>query len=123
MWNPFNSSNKAANIAWKNLVNEPQIDSLIKTSFEKPVAIFKHSFRCGISAMVLSHLEYQWDLEEVDLDIYFLDLITHRSVSNKISEDLGVPHQSPQIILIKEGKVVYAASHHAISVDGLKGAL
>lgn len=122
-WNPLNASKDTSNISWKHLTDVSQLDEIIQSSYDKPVAIFKHSIRCGISAMVLDHLEGQWDIDAKNLDVYFLDLINYRPVSNETALKLGVPHQSPQIILLKEGKAVYATSHHAISAQTLKEVL
>ena len=50
---------------------------------------------------------------------YFLDLIAHRDISNEIANRFGVTHQSPQLILIKEGKAVYNVSHSDIDAEEL----
>jgi len=68
--------------------------------------------------MAKSRLERSWNLSD-QVDIYYLDLIAFRSVSNKIAELLGVVHESPQLILLKEGNAVYHTSHNDISVEGL----
>ena len=73
--------------------------------------------------MIKWHLESNWDLNPEELDFYYLDLINYRHVSNKIADDFDVIHQSPQLILVKAGKAVYAPSHQSISVQGLKSAL
>ena len=108
---------------WKTLKELGQLDTIVEESFDKPVALFKHSISCGISAMAKYQLERDWDFEQDQLSLYYLDLINHRPVSNKIAEQFGVIHQSPQIILLKNGKVSYHTSHHAISVADLKKAL
>ncbi len=108
---------------WKSLNDISQLDQIEKESFEKPVVIFKHSISCGLSAMTRYQLERDWDFESEDLSFYYLDLINYRAVSNEIAERYGVIHQSPQIIILKDGKVDYNTSHHKISVSDLKQAL
>ena len=66
--------------------------------------------------MVLDRLQRNWNPSELpEIDLYFLDLISYREISNKIAEVLNVWHQSPQIIVIKNGKCIYEASHFSIS--------
>ncbi len=96
---------------------------IIQESSEKPIAIFKHSTRCSISAMAKRRLERNWDIASDFLDIYYLDLIRYRSISNLIEITLEVQHESPQLILLKEGEVVFHTSHNSISVEGLKAEL
>ncbi|MEM8902015.1 MAG: bacillithiol system redox-active protein YtxJ [Bacteroidota bacterium] len=114
---------KIKGISWKAVTQEQQLDEIINRSFEKPVAIFKHSIRCGLSAMVKSQLESEWDLSEEELEVYYLDLISYRPISNKVAEVTGVPHQSPQIILLRNGEVQYHTSHSAITVKGVRKVL
>lgn len=119
----LNNEEEKLQHGWKPLTRVEEMDEIVRTSYQKPVAILKHSIRCGISSMIKWQLESSWDIPAEDLAFYYLDLITHRAISNKIAEDFDVIHQSPQIILIKEGKAVYTPSHHGISLQGLKKAL
>lgn len=106
---------------WKNLENENELDKIIAHSQQKPVAIFKHSTRCAISAMAMSRLKNAWNDEEMkDVDFYYLDLLSHRNISNKIADQLKVTHQSPQIIVVKDGKAVYHNSHLGVNYSNLK---
>lgn len=107
-------------INWQVLQTEEQLKEIINESHEKPVAIFKHSIRCSISSMAKRRLERNWDIAEDSLTIYYLDLITFRSVSNKIVEVFEIQHESPQIILVKDGEAIFHTSHSDISVEGLK---
>lgn len=95
--------------------SERQIDEIVELSHEQPQLIFKHSTRCSISSMAKSRLEREWNLENVEL--WYLDLITFRSASNAIADQLGVHHESPQVILLKDGVVVHDSSHNSISVS------
>ena len=106
-------------INWVPLNDELQLSAIIKISSDKPVLIFKHSTRCSISRMALKQFEREYDLEGV-VDAYFLDLITYRDISNEIASRFGVHHESPQLILIKNGKAVYNVSHSDIDAEALK---
>jgi bacillithiol system protein YtxJ len=80
----------------------------------KPFFIFKHSTRCSISAMALSRIERGWQAKLPDQPVYYLDLITYRSLSDQIARQFNVQHESPQLLMIKNGQCVYYASHNAI---------
>ena len=101
---------------WNTLETEAQLNSLVDLSYNKLQAIFKHSTRCSISSVAKSRL----DRESVDaIDFYYLDLINHRQLSNLIAEKFSVHHESPQILLIKNGECVFDESHSSIVVDDL----
>ena len=107
---------------WMYLEETP-LDEIVKISFEKPVAIFKHSTRCSVSRMAWNQFSNQYAIEFEKMELYFLDLLAHRSISNEVAERFGVVHQSPQLIVIKDGKVVYDASHSDIDAQDLKNYL
>jgi len=83
----------------------------------KGIAIFKHSTRCSISTMAFSRLKKGWSHSKDELPFYYLDLLSCRPVSNEIEHLFGVKHESPQLIVIKDGKVIHHASHNNISAD------
>ena len=124
--NIFNSSEDSNpnenKINWIELTNLGQLDEIRTLSNEKPVAIFKHSTRCSVSRMALKQFENEFD-SSAKISPYFLDLIAYRDVSNAIANQFGVTHQSPQLLLIKEGKSVYDVSHSDIDAGELKGRL
>lgn len=102
---------------WTALTAIEQIDDIIASSKQQPVVIFKHSTRCGTSDMVKMRLERSKQPENIEF--YFLDLIRYRDISNNISEVFNVFHESPQILLIKDGECIYDESHHAIYMDDI----
>ncbi|WP_421892183.1 bacillithiol system redox-active protein YtxJ [Marinoscillum sp.] len=105
-------------INWNPLTSIDQLEEINTLSHTQPVVIFKHSTRCSISAASLSRLERKWDNQKVgELRPYFLDLIAYREVSNQIAERFGVDHQSPQVLIIQNGKSIYDNSHFGISFD------
>lgn len=101
---------------WEKLTDIAQLDEIKSISGDRSVLIFKHSTRCSISATALARLERNWK-NNGNVTPYFLDLITYRQISNKIAEMFQIEHESPQALLIKNGKCVYDASHMSISFD------
>lgn len=114
-----NSDSPKSKVNWTELTDIHQLMEIEAVSNEKPVVIFKHSTRCSISRMALKQFEREFDLEEV-VDAYFLDLITYRDISNEIADRFDVYHESPQLILVKNGKAVYNVSHSDIDAEALK---
>lgn len=104
---------------WNKIESEEDLQKAIERSFDHKIAIFKHSTSCFISKTVLRNFEKEAENLSGKADLYYLDLLAHRPLSNKIAEDLGVTHQSPQLIVIENGKAVNNASHQSISVDQL----
>ncbi|MGC4039035.1 MAG: bacillithiol system redox-active protein YtxJ [Chitinophagaceae bacterium] len=104
---------------WKELLTEQDVDDLIVKSAERPQLIFKHSVSCGISAHALFKLEEGTDTLLKKADANYLNLLRHRNVSNYIARIFSVTHQSPQVIILKNGRPVYSTSHHAISVKSI----
>lgn len=109
---------------WIELTSIEQLEAIRTESKERPVVIFKHSTRCSISRTALDRLERNWKAEEVsDVNVYYLDLLTYRSVSNQISESFLIEHESPQLLLLRDGNVIYHRSHFEIDFLGVKNAL
>ena len=120
--NIFGSSeeeNQSSKIEWRQLTDLGQLNEIIDLSNEKAVLIFKHSTRCSISRFALKQFENEFDLEE-KITPYFLDLLNHRDVSNEIANRFDVFHQSPQILLIKNGKAIFSTSHDDIDAKFLE---
>lgn len=102
---------------WIKLNDINQLKDIQQQSNQRPQVIFKHSTRCSISSMVLKRLEREGRPE--NMDFYFLDLIKYRDISNKVSDLFNVNHESPQILMIKNGGCVYDESHYGITMDAL----
>jgi bacillithiol system protein YtxJ len=100
---------------WAELTDIDQLESIKQESMQQPVVIFKHSTRCSISSMAKMRLERS-DMPEA-VKFYYLDLIRYRAISNKIAEVFDVHHESPQVLLIKNGECVYDESHNGINMD------
>jgi bacillithiol system protein YtxJ len=115
-----NNNRNASKINWIELTDLGQLNEIMDLSHQQPVIIFKHSTRCSISRMALKQFENEYDLEG-SVTPYYLDLLNHRDISQEIATRFDVYHQSPQMLLIKEGKSIYDASHSDIDALELKG--
>lgn len=104
---------------WTEIKNIELLEEIIALSYEKPIGIFKHSTRCSISAAAKGRLERAWDKTDhhPPLVTYYLDLLKYRNISNEIANKFDIEHESPQFILIKDGKVIYDASHFGIQLE------
>lgn len=102
---------------WNPITTTQDVLTIIENSVEKPQIIFKDSVTCGISAYAKERLVSGNDLLIAKADFNYLDLLSYRSVSNFIADELNVIHQSPQIIVLKNKEVVYRVSHHSIQPE------
>jgi len=102
---------------WINLVSEDGLTKIKELSYQQPQLIFKHSTRCSISVVAKNRLENA--TTPTGIDFYYLDLLNHRTISAKIAEDFNVYHESPQILLIKNGECVYDESHSGIRMEDI----
>jgi len=102
---------------WIPLNNQAQLLEIIDLSKTTPQVIFKHSTRCSISSMALNRME-QAD-QPANIDFYYLDLIQYRPISQQIAELFSVFHESPQVLLIKDGNCTYSETHMGIRMDEL----
>ena len=105
-------------ISWNRLNDLSQLDEIDESSKETPVLIFKHSTSCGISAMALNRFERNYD-HQTTIKPYYLDLLSYRDISNEISTRYSVRHESPQVLVIKEGKATYHNSHNGIDFTAI----
>ena len=100
---------------WKSLTSEEDLSKAIHESYQHTVVLFKHSTRCFISKSVLKSFENEVTEDSKNAGYYFLDLLKYRPLSNKIAQDFEITHQSPQMIVLIDGKAINHASHEAIS--------
>jgi bacillithiol system protein YtxJ len=105
---------------WIDLTSLDQFLEIKEQSKIIPVVIFKHSTRCVISRMVLREFESSFDKDGKSVALYFLDLLSYRENSNQVGEIFQVFHQSPQLLVIKNGEAIYHASHNEIKADAIK---
>lgn len=110
------------------LQNVADLDRLLSESHARPVLLFKHSYTCGISAEALDELVDHLNAEITaagmpDPQYALVTVQTHRDVSNAVTARLGVRHETPQALLIRDGRVVWAASHFRVTADAMQKAL
>ncbi|MEY4603466.1 MAG: bacillithiol system redox-active protein YtxJ [Bacteroidota bacterium] len=106
------------NSTWIPLDQQDQLEKIFNA--KDPVLVFKHSTRCHISSFALSRFTKEWDVSPDNCKCYLLDLIRFREFSNEIAQRSGIVHQSPQVILWKEGKVLFTATHHEIDAEEIQ---
>lgn len=121
--NSNNATESVSSVPWEVLNSVEQLEELEKESHITPVVIFKHSTRCGISRLALRSFEKGYEIPEEKLKVYYLDLLAHRDVSDEIAMRFQVIHQSPQIIVIRNGQTIHHASHYSIEASDLAALL
>jgi len=105
---------------WIEINTIDQLAELEQASNKNLVLIFKHSTSCSISMASLNRLQRSYKPEELmGVKTYILDLLSYRNISNAIAKKFEVQHESPQAILLKNGKVVYSASHFDIDYQAI----
>lgn len=102
---------------WTDITSAEDLRKIVEDSTQKPQIIFKDSTTCGISAHAKHRLIEDYALIEGKAGFHYLDLLGFRDISNLIAQELHVTHLSPQIIVLKDKKVVYTTSHHAINAE------
>ncbi len=113
--------NKTPNdvLPWITINSTEQLIDVLNNVSETPILLFKHSTRCSISSMALNGFERNWT-GNAKCELYFIDLIKNRDVSNKIAELTGVYHQSPQAIVLRNSNVIYDATHTSIDAERIE---
>jgi len=106
---------KRGSLPWIGLTEMDQLEAIDRRSFEKSQLVYKHSTSCGISSMVLNAFTRGFIYEEEKADMYFLDIHRSRPISNEIALRYGIRHESPQLLVIKNGTVVAHNSHGGIA--------
>jgi bacillithiol system protein YtxJ len=102
---------------WHPLTTMQDLQDLVTRSAERPQVIFKHSIRCSISSVIKNRLDKE--VAPDTADFHYLDLITYRPISNAISEQFRIAHESPQVLVIWKGECIYDDSHMAINMDDI----
>jgi len=100
-----------------------ELDRLIEASESRPVLLFKHSYSCGISAEALDELAAHLDEAHAAVTYAMVTVQTHREVSNAVAKQLGVRHETPQALLVRDGRVVWSASHFRVTAQAVRDAI
>jgi len=104
---------------WNSLNSIEEWNKLKEDTSGVSHLVFKHSTRCGISSMAKKQFENSWENME-NVELWYLDLLNHRDISNQIAEDTKVMHQSPQVVVMKKGELLHDASHHSIDAREIR---
>lgn len=108
---------------WNVLEDISDVDEVLQKSKERPQLLYKHSNRCGTCMFAKSEIEKRSEDIEERADMHFIDVINSREVSNYLAEKLNLRHESPQAILLANGKVIWHNSHSAIKSTKILGKL
>lgn len=102
-----------------------ELDQAIGVSHERPVLLFKHSYTCGISAEALDELRTHIDEQAAIRSVHYamVTVQTHPHLCSTITERLGVRHETPQAILVRDGRAIWSASHFRVNATELQKAL
>lgn len=103
-----------------NKFTSPNLNELNLT--QDYALIYKHSDRCGTCHRILNRLETQWyDFDKKEkVSLYFIDVNSEREISNEVASKFNIPHQSPQILFIKDGEVLHDASHGGVDLSSIE---
>lgn len=105
---------------WNNLTTTEQLDEIDELSKKQAVLIYKHSTRCGICSTALSRLERKWEASDNSrVRPFYLDILRYREISNEIASRYGVAHESPQVLLIRNGRCIFSQTHMDITYDAV----
>ncbi len=114
----FGFGQRKTALNWNLLEDISVMEELLATQDDMARIFFKHSTRCSISSMALHSFEANWEGD--DAQLYFIDLLRFRELSNALAEQTGVMHQSPQAIVVRNKEVIYHASHSGIDAQAIQ---
>ena len=100
-----------------------ELERLLATTEVRPLLLFKHSYSCGVSAEALDELVAHLNDRPADARYAMVTVQTHREVSNAVAKKLGVRHETPQALLIRNGRVVWSASHFRVTANAMGDAI
>ena len=109
--------------AFAPLVSPEQLDALLEASSQRPIAIFKHSGACGTSAQAYDELEAFLQDGGSDADVYVVDVLANRQLSQAITARFSVRHESPQVLVVRNGEVRWHGSHFRVTAENVRKAL
>lgn len=93
------------------------LDNLITDSKQRPVIVFKHSNACSISARAYR------EMQKFEGDVNILEVQSARDISRELADLTGVRHETPQVIVLRDGKAVWNASHFDVTANDVAKAL
>ncbi len=115
----FLKEKKQTDSFWIKLMSTDDLRKALAANKETPKIFFKHSTRCGTSIMAIKSFENNWE-EMAEVERYYIDVLRQRAVSEELAILTGVKHESPQVIVLLNGNLVYHDSHGDINVREIK---
>ena len=111
-----------------HLHNLEELDRLLSESHTRPLLLFKHSYTCGVSAEALDELVDHLNEDVIaagmpEPQYAMVTVQTDRDVSNAVSKKLEIRHETPQALLVRDGRFIWSASHFRVTADAMKKAL
>lgn len=104
-------------MGFQTIVDTGALDSLMDNSNERPVVVFKHSLACPISA-----LAYR-EMQKLEREVVLVEVQNARQLSRELADRSGIRHESPQVIVFRNGKAVWNASHYDVKAQAVSRAL
>lgn len=99
------------------VVDEATLGELVERSRNEPVILFKHDPVCSISIMAY------YRMKQLNNPIPMIDVKRAGPISQTIARQTGVKHESPQVIVLRNGQAVWSASHNAITAEAVERAV
>lgn len=107
----------------QTLSTTDELERALASSAQQPVVIFKHSPTCGISAQAFELITEWLAAATLTAEVFVLPVQAGRLVSGEIAQRFGIRHESPQVLVINQGRVVWHGSHFRATADGIRAAL
>jgi bacillithiol system protein YtxJ len=105
------------------LTHVDELEQVLAQSEEQPVLLFKHSYSCGVSAEALDELIEHLNERKDHVPVAMVTVQTHRDISNAVAARLGIRHETPQALLIRDRRVVWSASHFRVTSHSVRKAI
>ena len=103
----------------KNLTSPSDVDALLGAD---EAVLLKHGAHCPISARARDEMT-AFEKSRPDVPVHAIEVTEHRKVSQHAAQRLGVEHQSPQLLVIRGGRVTWSAEHYGITAKDLTAGL
>lgn len=116
-------SDNTTDFGWNSISDKGEVDDLLLSSNKKPQVIYKHSSRCATSFFALKNIQDLSEEVREKADFYMVNVIGERAISRHIAETFGIRHESPQLIILKDGEVFWHGSHHNVTAELIRANL
>jgi bacillithiol system protein YtxJ len=107
----------------QTLTTLDELETAVAGSSARPILLFKHSTTCGTSARAHKEIETLLSRPPLRADVYVVSMQAGRAISNAIAQRFDVRHESPQVLLVYNGAVIWHASHGRVTKDAIVAAL